>query len=139
MIPHAQQVADRWHLLANLRETVERLLLRHNTKLREAAQLLVVSPLPPCLPSAADGAVPLLAWQKLSIDRRAARMARYEEVVRLRAQGLSLKAIGRATDLDQRTVSNFLRAGEYPERSPRSSGPTLLDGRPQIRSATPTL
>ena len=54
-------------------------------------------------------------------------MARYEEVVRLRAQGLSLKAIGRATDLDQRTVSNFLRAGEYPERSPRSSGPTLLD------------
>lgn len=42
-------------------------------------------------------------------------------------QGLSFKAIGRATDLDQRTVSNFLRAGEYPERSPRGSGPTLLD------------
>jgi len=127
VIPHAQQVADRWHLLANLRETIERLLLRHNARLREAAQLVVVSPLPPCLPGAADGAVPLMAWQKLSIDRRSARLARYEEVVRLRAQGLSFKAIGRATDLDQRTVSNFLRAGEYPERSPRGSGPTLLD------------
>ena len=127
VIPQAQQVADRWHLLANLRETVERLLLRHNTGLREAAQLVVVSPLPQSQPGAADGAVPLMAWQKLSIDRRAARLARYEEVVRLRAQGLSFKAIGRATDLDQRTVSNFLRAGEYPERSPRGSGPTLLD------------
>ena len=127
VIPHVQQVADRWHLLANLRETVERLLLRHNAILREAAQLVVVSPLPPSLPGAADGAVPLMAWQKLSIDRRSARLARYEEVVRLRAQGLSFKAIGRATDLDQRTVSNFLRAGEYPERSPRGSGPTLLD------------
>jgi transposase len=127
VLPHAQQVADRWHLLANLRETVERLLLRHNPKLREAAQLVVARPLPASLPGAADVAVPLLAWQKLSIDRRTARLARYEEVVRLRAQGLSFKAIGRATDLDQRTVSNFLKAGEYPERSPRGSGPMLLD------------
>ena len=109
VIPHAQQVADRWHLLANLRETVERLLLRHNAKFREAAQLVVVSPLPQSPPGAADAAVPLMAWQKLSIDRRAARLARYEEVVRLRALGLSFKAIARATDLDQRTVSHFLR------------------------------
>ena len=126
-IPHAQQVADRWHLLANLRETVERLLLRHNARLREAAQLLVESPLPQTQPSAAEGAVPLMAWQKLSIDRRAARLARYEEVVRLRAQGLSFKSIARVTELDQRTVSDFVRAGEYPERAPRSSGPMLLD------------
>jgi transposase len=76
VIPHAQQVADRWHLLANLRETVERLLLRHNARLREAAQLVVENPLPQTQPDgAADGAVPLLAWQKLSIDRRAARLA----------------------------------------------------------------
>ena len=45
-IPHAQQVADRWHFLANLRETVERLLLRHNARSREAAQLVVVRPPP---------------------------------------------------------------------------------------------
>jgi hypothetical protein len=36
VIPGAQQVADRWHLLSNLREVVERLLMRHATKLREA-------------------------------------------------------------------------------------------------------
>jgi transposase len=129
VIPHAQQVADRWHLLGNLRETVERLLLRHNARLREAAQLqlVAVSPLPQTQPAGADSVLPLMAWQKLSIDRRTARLGRYEEVVRLRAQGLSCKAIGRAMDLDQRTVSHFVRSGEYPERSPRGSGPMLLD------------
>jgi hypothetical protein len=106
---------------------MERLLLRHNPRLREAAQLVVSAP-PQTPPSGADSALPLLAWQKLSIDRRAARLARYEEVVRLRGQGLTFKAIGRAMDLDQRTVSNFVRAGEYPEGSPTGSGPMLLDG-----------
>ena len=31
--PHAQQVADRWHLLANLRETIMALLKRKRTSL----------------------------------------------------------------------------------------------------------
>ena len=34
--PEAQQVADRWHLLANLRDAIERLLLRYPGKLKEA-------------------------------------------------------------------------------------------------------
>lgn len=38
--PDAQQVADRWHLMANMCEAVERLLLRHSSKLREAARLV---------------------------------------------------------------------------------------------------
>ena len=37
------------------------------------------------------------------------------------------KAIGRVMDLDQKTVSHFLRVGEYPERAPRGSGPLRLD------------
>jgi transposase len=126
-IPRAQQVADRWHLLVNLHETVERLLRRHTSKLREAAQLADVSLLSRTQPVHEEVAFPLMAWQKLSMERRAARLARYEDVVRLRAQGLTFKAIGRATALDQRTVKNFVQAGEYPERSPTGSGPMLLD------------
>jgi transposase len=34
--PGAQQVADRWHLLVNLYEAIERLLLRHVKPMREA-------------------------------------------------------------------------------------------------------
>ena len=109
-IPRAQQVADRWHLLVNLHETVERLLRRHTSRLREAAQLADVSLLSQTQPVHEEAAFPLMAWQKLSMERRAARLARYEEVVRLRAQGLTFKAIGRATDLDQRTVKNFVQA-----------------------------
>lgn len=37
--PAAEQVADRWHLVKNLREALERLLSRHSTKLREAVDL----------------------------------------------------------------------------------------------------
>src|SRR6202041_336413 len=107
-IPRVQQVADRWHLLVNLRETVERLLRRHTAKLREAAQLANVSQLSQTQPVQEEAAFPLMAWQKLSMERRAARLARYEEVVRLRAQGLTFKAIGRVTELDQRTVKNFV-------------------------------
>lgn len=54
--------------------------LRHNAKLREAAQRAVVSPLSQTQPAGADPALPLMAWRKLSSDRRAARLARYEEV-----------------------------------------------------------
>ena len=36
--PDAQQVADRWHLMANTCEAVERLLLSHGRRLREAAR-----------------------------------------------------------------------------------------------------
>src|SRR5262249_1202997 len=32
--PHAQQVADRWHLLSNLREALEQVLDRHRTALQ---------------------------------------------------------------------------------------------------------
>ena len=126
-IPHAQQVADRWHLLVNLHETVERLLRRHIAKLREAAQLTKVSQLSQTQPVQEEAAFPLMAWQKLSLERRSARLARYEEVVRLRARGLTFRAIGRATELDQRTVKNFVQAGEFPERSSCGSGPMLLD------------
>ena len=36
--PGAQQIADRWHLMVNLYETIERLLLRHARQMREAAR-----------------------------------------------------------------------------------------------------
>ncbi|MGZ6321853.1 MAG: ISL3 family transposase, partial [Ktedonobacterales bacterium] len=38
--PDAEQVADRFHLLANAGETLERCLTRHHARLREAARLL---------------------------------------------------------------------------------------------------
>lgn len=77
-LPHARQVADRWHLLVNLHETVERLLHRRYARLREAAQLVADSALSLTQDSGTDATMALVGWQKLSIERRASRLARYE-------------------------------------------------------------
>ena len=121
-LPEAQQVADRWHLLDNLRESIERLLYRLGPKLRESAKRvrLVNTPCEFSRPA-------LRASQRLSEARRAARLARYEEVVRLRQQGHSLKAITHIMSLHYATVRKFVTAGVFPERAPRGHGATLLD------------
>ena len=129
--PDAQQIADRWHLLSNLREAVERLLIRQAPRLRQAAYSSSEALQMQSQPVTADTratVLPLASWQRLSIDRRAARMACYEEAVRRRQLGESFKAIGHATNLDHRTVRNFVQAGSFPERAQRASGSTLLDG-----------
>lgn len=41
-LPGAQQVCDRWHLLTNLRDNVERMLQRLGPQMRQAAQQVVV-------------------------------------------------------------------------------------------------
>jgi transposase len=132
--PRAQQVADRWHLLTNMREAVERLLVRRSASLREAARTLSQALRIESQPITGDhstSGLRLSVWQRLGVHRRAARLARYEEIVRRRHLGESYKAIGRSMNLDQRTVSKFVRAGSFPERAPRPSGPTLLDAHRQ--------
>jgi len=54
--------------------------------------------------------------------RRAQRLARYESVVALHAQGLSLRRIASETHLNRTTVLRFVNAaqgGGFPERQPR--------------------
>jgi transposase len=70
---------------------------------------------------------PLKARQRHSSQRRALRIARYEEVLRRHQAGQSIRSIGRAMDLDRRTVRGFVRAGVFPERAPHSAGTSLLD------------
>jgi hypothetical protein len=43
-VPAAVQVADRWHLMKNLTEGLERILQRHHTELRPAHQQISTAP-----------------------------------------------------------------------------------------------
>ncbi len=129
--PEAIQVADRWHLLKNLREVVERVINCHRRKLREAAQQLSLYRNPSAVPTVQS--LPQLRpkqWSPRSTKelerqqvRRAQRVERYKEIKRMRADGTSISAIARKMGMQRETVRHFLRADEYPEaRPPRKPG-----------------
>ena len=140
--PDAQQVADRWHLLANLRDAIERVLLRCMPQMRQAAQeaseTVRLEAQPAEVTSEPDALMavePQKASQRRSDQRRALRMARYEEVVRRHRAGESILTIGQTLNLDPRTVRGFVRAGVFPERTRRAATPTSLDAHRQYMAA----
>jgi transposase len=158
--PQATQVADRFHLDKNVTDALERYLLRHHRSLRQAGHeeqspspvpsRAFLVPLPPAseargvppqaplaaLPSVAE---PTIRNARLARDCRARRLARYEEVMALHAQGTSLRAIAATTGLAKGTVMKFVHAGSFPEmgaRSPRRTQLTPLLGYLRARWAT---
>jgi transposase len=127
------QVADRFHLLVNAGDALERVLVRHHRALRAAAAAVdrenAAHPVAPAEVGRADtvAATPSLTkHEQQSHDRRARRHARYDEVVRLFAQGMAIRAVGRALHLSRKTVARYLRAGHFPEMSPRRPRPSIL-------------
>jgi transposase len=116
--PQAVQVADRWHLLRNVREALMRLLDRHHHDLREAARAAKTQsqPTPPAVPlqteEPATTSVP-------SSDARDRGLARYQRVLELDQQGLSGRAIARLMGLHRDTVQRYLHADTFLERANR--------------------
>lgn len=132
--PDAVQVADRFHLLKNLGDALERLLQRRHAALAEVARTLTrraADAAAPVLPPGPEPPVsaPALAPTRGERDkerRRARRVARYEQVRELRREGLGLRAIARQLGLGRETVRRFLRADAFPERRERAPRPTAL-------------
>lgn len=133
--PQAVQVADRFHLLANLTDAVERVLASKQRLLRQAAQALRDADrptsvavcaaeealLPPCALTAAPP--PLTRTTAQQARAQADRVARHADIVALQQQGLTLSAIARQLGLTRPTVRTYLRTAHCPERA---SPPTLL-------------
>jgi transposase len=133
--PHAEQVADRWHLLQNLREALERLLDQHSACLYAAANepaAPILEPEPPPSPQANDTPPPpsspsLTQAQQKRQATRDRRLARYQAVLELQQQGLSRRAIARQLGLGSRTIQRYLDAGTFPEMAHRRKGHSILD------------
>lgn len=151
--PRARQIADRYHLLVNLRATLKETLARHQSALplldpdgRQArvasqatAEALKVSPVPAETPqaneradgqqsrrTAADPSVLTAAQRRRQISR-ANRYARYEQIVTLFGQGLSQREIARQLHISRQVVHRFVMAETFPERAPTGRRQSKLD------------
>jgi hypothetical protein len=129
--PDAVQAADRFHLLANAGELLERVLGSRRAALRQAAatvdQAIGASPPPEAESAVTTAPSPgRRRAQERQQERRAQRLARYDAVVDLGREGHSHAAISRQTGLGRKTVRRDLRAGAFPERAAPPARPTML-------------
>lgn len=122
--PHAIQVADRWHLLRNLREAIEHLLDRHQALLRKMK--IVSAPAPINSAKLTAKQIPAPPPKPFSEARRARRVQRYQEIKSLFASGMSQRAIARKLHLHRKTVRRYVLADQFPERAVRVAAPNPL-------------
>jgi transposase len=149
--PDAVQVADRFHLLQNVREMLQRLLERHQAAL-VVASTADTAPADAAPVVAGDAraaladrptesfasantspdtaSVPSLRLPKAvqqSQERRERRLTSYTTVRALHSQGLSIRAIAEQLHLSRKTVRRFVIADQFPERATRRRAPSKLD------------
>jgi len=140
--PHAVQVADRFHLVKNAGEVLERVVQRNHQGLRLAAKAVdqeraqqmasatdEMQPLPqPLLPpqQPLPHPQPTTESSLQGSPARQRRLARYQEVIALAAEGLGPKAIAQRVGLTRQTVAIWLRAGSFSERPPSAPRRMLI-------------
>jgi transposase len=127
--PKAIQVADRFHLLQNLEETLEKAFKGHTPVFRRVEQ----APLAPQDSAAAQPPDPaVLLPTQAAESKRAQRLERYEQVHALRQQGYQIKDIAHHLGMGQRTVYTYLSYETFPEWQPsirrRGSGLDPYEG-----------
>ena len=106
--PNAQQVVDRWHVLKNMGDVVQRIIGRTHATLKQRY---------------GGGSRTRAKRQRSrgeSLASQAARLRRfahYEEVMSCARQGMGITAIAEHLHMSPATVRKFVYAGAFPERS----------------------
>ena len=122
--PEATQIADRWHLLRNLGDALRAATGRHRGAIRQSARAVAATvPVeePPGKPAIAGTSL-----ERRRLANRRHREERYEEIRRLRDQGIPPKVIAPMLGMSRRSVERWLAAGGAPDHA-RPPTPTLLD------------
>jgi transposase len=130
--PQATQVADRFHILQNLGQALDRILTREHTALTRAADTVSRAPTKPTKPrqvppqnSIQEEQPPRTRLERDHAAVEARRRDRYKRVLALAQEGYSLREIGRRARVSRGTVRSYVRAGQYrpcarPSRRPQA-------------------
>jgi transposase len=129
-VPPALQVADRFHLLQNLTEALDRVFNRHSQALKAVNEVLRQPPMMQPDGMATVTVPPpsqLRTAQELAHQRWARRQALHQRIWNFHHQGWPRRAIARQLGIGKYTVFRDLRTETLPERRPRTErGRTLL-------------
>ncbi|GAB3995655.1 hypothetical protein GCM10028807_36380 [Spirosoma daeguense] len=125
--PNATQVADRWHLLKNLSEAVERFLDSQRPAIREAAQLISQqSTIPITSVSLTEMDLPKPVSQQLPDDQSPdqpihteKRYERYQRAKELQQQGHSIRAIAAHLGSSRNTVKKYFKQAHFVPKTKR--------------------
>jgi transposase len=123
--PHAEQIADRWHILKNLTSAFEELLHRQASAIKAhwqtvyADELLPTAPPPPpeierVVPPTQSEYVRSMSDQIKRQQWHADRKARYEKVQELKAEGLNIAQVARYLGVSYEGTQLLYEASEYP-------------------------
>ena len=126
--PDAQQVADRWHVLANLSDTLKPFFSRKQAQLKALVQQ-------PSEAFSAEEEQQLPAWYHGQTKRKTKmyeahhqeRLARYRKVHELRAQGAEMTLIAHQTGLSRQTVHTYLKMEHPPARKTGKRTGSVID------------
>lgn len=122
--PQAIQVADRWHLLLNLRQMLDRFL----STIYPALQYLPLTPEHVTLLSQRRTPFRRTSSEQLSSQMsREKRLATYEHIQQLRADGYNISQIATLLGHHWETVRKYYEAPQFPERKQRQAGRSILD------------
>jgi transposase len=123
--PQAIQVADRWHLLVNLREALQRLLDRLRPELN------ALLPVATC---AKPIEIPIRRHRPRSQvaemtrqTRKQQRQALHAEIQRLHNKNLATRTIARKLGKSPTTVYKYLAMPEFPQKTVRKRIASILD------------
>ena len=129
-LPHAEQIADRFHLVKNIYEVLEKVLHRErktigqvSAEIRQTGNRISPEKQKPLDENGYKAFTePVTNKEKIAqakqSEARKRRIEKYETVKRLRNEGMSIQGISRQLRMHRQTVRHFLSCDEYPEPKP---------------------
>ena len=130
-VPDAMQVADRFHLVRNLRQAVERELALHRRDLRVSLPSQTV---PAAKPQGEKNTKQIRVCSQVVEHRqegveqwRQEKLKLFETIRQMKAAGMKVSEIAGHLGINRRRIDKWVRLAEFPERSRMDPRPGMVE------------